>query len=86
MIHEKIKFGQLVTGVPSGLTALCQLNHTIGVSSMFAIYRNLAVSKSDVLEESSSVEGDKLGGLFRRIFEPCTTMDNFKKSLPWECY
>jgi hypothetical protein len=68
------------------LTALYQSGNAIGGSSTLAFYRGLVAGKSDdVLGETLGIDEEELAGLFRRTFSP-GTMDNFQKSLAWQCY
>ncbi len=68
------------------LTALYQSSNTVSVASTQTLYRGLVLGKrDDVLGETLGADESELAGLFRRTFGP-GTMDNFQKSLAWQCY
>ncbi|MCP3653585.1 MAG: zinc-binding domain-containing protein [Herbaspirillum sp.] len=68
------------------LTALYKLGHEVDGSSTLAFYRGLVEGMSDDgLGAILGVDANSLSALFRRTFRS-GTMDNFQKSLAWQCY
>jgi hypothetical protein len=85
-IRRRPRLGAWHLECRQALTALCQSGNADGGSSTMEFYRGLVEGKSDdVLGETLGVDGKKLAALYRRTFGP-GPMDNFQKSLAWQCY
>ncbi|GAB1599396.1 hypothetical protein Ahia01_000216800, partial [Argonauta hians] len=70
----------------TSLAAICRTGNALSGSSTSFFYRELVqIGNNDVLGETLTVDDDQLAGLFRRTFGP-GPMDNFQRSLAWQCY
>jgi hypothetical protein len=85
-IRRRPRLGAWHLECRQALTALHQSGNVDDGSSTMEFYRGLVVGKSDdVLGETLGIDGEKLAALYRRTFGP-GPMDNFQKSLAWQCY